>query len=76
MCSIHGHSDLAALVKSSAYFQGILPLPVECWDMDGDHTTLPIIFEDIYCEASVAKYRKFLSEQKKGCLVFFVVFVM
>ena len=58
--SVHGHSDLAALVKASPYFQGLLPLSVECWDMDGDHTTLPVVFEDIYCEASIAKHRKLL----------------
>ena len=56
--SVNGHSDLAALVKASPYFQGLLPLSVECWDMDGDHTTLPVVFEDIYCEASIAKHRK------------------
>ena len=28
--------------------------------MDGDHTTLPVVFEDIYCEASIAKHRKLL----------------
>ena len=60
VCSVHGHSDLAALVKSSPYFQGLLPLSVECWDMDGDHMTLPVVFEDIYCEASIAKHRKLL----------------
>ena len=60
VCSVHGHSDLAALVKASPYFQGLLPLSVECWDMDGDHTTLPVVFEDIYCEASIAKHRKLL----------------
>ncbi len=59
VCSVHGHSDLAALVKGSPYFQGLLPLPAECWDMDGDHTTLPVIFEDVYCEASVAKHREY-----------------
>ena len=56
--SVNGHSDLAALVKASPYFQGLLQLSVECWDMDGDHTTLPVVFEDIYCEASIAKHRK------------------
>ncbi len=57
--SVHGHADLAAVVKASNYFQGLLPLQVECWDIDGDHTTLPIIFEDIYCEPSVGKQCKF-----------------
>lgn len=46
--SYHGHSDLAVLVRSSLYLQSLPALDVECLDLDGDHTTLPIIFEDIY----------------------------
>ncbi len=60
--SVHSHTDIAVLVKSSLYFQGLLPLGAECWDMDGDHTTLPIIFEDVYCEAPVGKTCKYLLE--------------
>ena len=46
--SYHGHSDLAVLVRSSLYLQSLPALDVECLDLDGDHTSLPIIFEDIY----------------------------
>jgi len=42
--------DLAAVVRDSAYFRNIPPLFAECTDMDGDHTSMPIIFEDIYCD--------------------------
>ncbi|XP_070194808.1 protein FAM135A-like [Littorina saxatilis] len=48
---VHGHNALAALVRNSAYFQQLQPLPVECADLDGDNTTLPIIFEDIYYDS-------------------------
>ena len=50
--SYHGHSDLSALVRSSMYLQTLPPLDVECLDLDGDNTTLPIIFEDIYFDQS------------------------
>lgn len=49
--SVHGHNALASIVRSSAYFQRLQPLPVECVDIDGDNTTLPIIFEDIYYDS-------------------------
>ncbi|KAK3090321.1 hypothetical protein FSP39_010936 [Pinctada imbricata] len=46
----HGHTDSAAMVKSSPYFQNLPALTVECVELDGDHTTLPVIFEDVYCD--------------------------
>ncbi|XP_053393884.1 protein FAM135B-like isoform X2 [Mercenaria mercenaria] len=46
--SYHGHSDLAAMVRSSMYLQMLPPLDLECLDLDGDYTSLPVIFEDIY----------------------------
>ncbi|XP_025110333.1 protein FAM135A-like isoform X1 [Pomacea canaliculata] len=45
---IQGHGELANIVRTSAYFQQLQPLVVECAELDGDNTTLPIIFEDIY----------------------------
>jgi len=46
--SFHGHSDLAAMVRSSMYLQTLPPLDLECFDLDGDYTSMPVIFEDIY----------------------------
>lgn len=48
--SVNGHTDIATVVRNSAYFQNIPPLAVECTDMDGDTYSTPLIFEDVYCE--------------------------
>ncbi|CAH1773500.1 unnamed protein product [Owenia fusiformis] len=48
--SVHGHTDLAAIVKASDYFQNLPPLIAECEELDGDSETLPVIFEDIYTD--------------------------
>ncbi|XP_064624581.1 protein FAM135A-like isoform X2 [Lineus longissimus] len=48
--SMHGHIDLNTIVKNSIYFQTLPPLPVECLEVDGDSTTLPVIFEDVYSD--------------------------
>ncbi|XP_069128609.1 protein FAM135A-like [Argopecten irradians] len=48
--SYHGHAELANMVRESQYFRSIPALSVECTEMDGDSLTVPLIFEDIYCD--------------------------
>uniref|UniRef100_A0A3B3ZGI5 DUF676 domain-containing protein n=1 Tax=Periophthalmus magnuspinnatus TaxID=409849 RepID=A0A3B3ZGI5_9GOBI len=50
---ISRHGQIATDVRSSEYLTKMPPLPVECLDIDGDWTSLPIIFEDRYVESPV-----------------------
>lgn len=47
---INRHGQIAAEVRTSDYLTKMPPLPVECLDIDGDWTSLPIIFEDRYVQ--------------------------
>jgi len=53
--SIHGHIDLASRVRSSVYFQSLPSLPLECLELDGDGSTLPIIFEEVFSDSMERK---------------------
>ncbi|XP_053103972.1 protein FAM135B isoform X2 [Hemicordylus capensis] len=47
---IQGHSQISSEVRTSEYLTSMPPLPAECLDIDGDWSTLPIIFEDRYVD--------------------------
>ncbi|KAH0617411.1 hypothetical protein JD844_015578 [Phrynosoma platyrhinos] len=47
---IQSHSQVSSDVRNSEYLTSMPPLPVECLDIDGDWSTLPIIFEDRYVD--------------------------
>ncbi|XP_066121708.1 protein FAM135B [Saccopteryx bilineata] len=50
---IQAHSQLSLDIRNSEYLATMPPLPAECLDIDGDWTSLPVIFEDRYVDCPV-----------------------
>lgn len=61
---------LADAVRKSRYLASLPVLPIQCAEIDGDHTTLPIIFEDQYQDVVEFVRRKSLvaSASSGNCL--------
>lgn len=47
------YTSIANLVRGSSYYQMLMPLNVECVSIDGDPTSMPIIFEDRFLAGKV-----------------------
>jgi len=67
--SIHGHTTITNAVRSAEYFQLIPPLSAECVELDGDATSLPIIFEDVYAEQVIKSLAETTNQQDDDLLV-------
>ncbi|XP_068082498.1 protein FAM135A [Anabrus simplex] len=57
---------VSEMVRRSRYLATLPPLPVQCTELDGDITTLPIIFEDQYQDMAEFARRRSVAGRKAG----------
>ncbi|XP_076862192.1 protein FAM135B isoform X2 [Brachyhypopomus gauderio] len=60
---ISRHAQVAVELRSSDYLSHMPPLPIECLDIDGDWSSLPIIFEDRYVATPCSDYKSHVPTQ-------------
>lgn len=57
---------VSEMVRRSRYLASLPPLPVMCVELDGDLTTMPIIFEDQYQDVAEFARRRSGTSRKSG----------
>lgn len=57
---------VSEMVRRSRYLASLPPLPVMCVELDGDLTTMPIIFEDQYQDMAEFARRRSGTSRKSG----------